>query len=261
MGEEMSLQKFELRPSLFGLTLAVLLVSIGLAPGAADAMPQGVRVEKITLNGAKAKIAVPREWNGRVLLFAHGFRRAEAPRTAPLRLVLYRRLLADGWMVASTAYRRNGLIVRDAVLDLKILGDYITLTHGAPSLVIVQGHSMGGLIGTLLAESPGDRYDGVLAVGAALELREDHNPMAPTCRPLVPLLFLSNRDEIDGPRDYLSCAGKAFNAWGAELPVVREVDRDGHVNVTDEEIREALDVLIDWVANGKRPAEDGDGRP
>ena len=241
--------------------VAVLSLSLSLGAGEAAAMAGRVTIEKVNLDGAQAKIAVPREWNGRLILFAHGYRRPDAPRTAPLRMKLYRPLLAEGWMVASTAYRRNGLIVRDAVEDLDNLRDHIARKHGEPQRVIVQGHSMGGLIGALLAESSDAPYDGVLAVGAALELREDRNPMVPSCRPLVPLLFLSNRDEIDGPRNYLSCAGKAFNRGEAEPPILWVVDRDGHVNVTDGEIRRALEALMDWIENGDRPVENGDGRP
>ena len=230
--------------------VAVLSLSLSLGAGEAAAMAGRVSIEKVNLDGAQAKI-----------LFAHGYRRPDAPRTAPLRMKLYRPLLAEGWMVASTAYRRNGLIVRDAVEDLDNLRDHIARKHGEPQRVIVQGHSMGGLIGALLAESSDAPYDGVLAVGAALELREDRNPMVPSCRTLVPLLFLSNRDEIDGPRNYLSCAARALNRWEAELPILWAVDRDGHVNVTDGEIRRALEALMDWIENGDRPVENGDGRP
>jgi alpha-beta hydrolase superfamily lysophospholipase len=55
-------------------------------------------------------------------------------------------------MVATTSYRRNGLVVADAIADLDALRAYIAQAYGEPERVILEGESMGGLIVTIMAE-------------------------------------------------------------------------------------------------------------
>ena len=63
-----------------------------------------------------------------------------------------RTLLDEGWLVATTSYRRNGPIVADAMADLDALRAHIAATLGEPQRVLLAGDSMGGLIVTLMAE-------------------------------------------------------------------------------------------------------------
>ncbi len=87
----------------------------------------------------------------------------------------YKRLIADGWIVAATSYRREGVIIKDAMDDIVNLRACILrrYPHRSPRLVLLEGQSMGGGICTRLAERRGDLFHGVLAVGAALLTRKD----------------------------------------------------------------------------------------
>lgn len=95
-----------------------------------------------SIEGALFTIALPTAgWNGGVLIFAHGCRPAGIPLLADLNVGdrLYQRLLTQGWMVACTSYRRENIIVRDAVEDVFNLHCYISETYGKPDLSILEG--------------------------------------------------------------------------------------------------------------------------
>ena len=92
-------------------------------------------------------------------------------------------------MVAMSSYRRNGIIINDAILDLNSLLGLINSKYGEPERVILMGHSMGGSIGTLIAETLFEKYDGVLAIGAALPYPGRTFPMEINHNPKIPLLF------------------------------------------------------------------------
>jgi len=205
--------------------------------------------------GAQFSIASPspnKKWNGKLLLIAHGYRPESAPLVADLlpSQAAYATLLGEGWMVAKTSYRRNGIIVADAILDLDNLNSYISEHYGTPKQVIVKGDSMGGTIATLLSERGSPRYHGLIAVGAALDLRENNGSSGVSIAPTVPLLFVSNRSEISGPAAYVSQANQSPNPEIVS-PALFRIDRDGHVNVNQAERLFAIRAIDHWLERGR----------
>lgn len=210
------------------------------------------RVERTTLEGALAAVARPEvPWNGGVLLLAHGFRPEGAPLLAELDLNdgFHRGLLAQGWIVGATSYRRNGIILAEAMEDLDRLRAWITARDGEPRRVIVEGHSMGGLIAVLLAEQDRSPYDGFIAIGAALELRDPSSSLGVNLRPQRPVLFMSNQTELEGPRRYAASILEIDRE--VVRPVVFRVSRDGHVNVNARERLYAFRALLAWLDRGR----------
>ena len=220
-----------------------LLIGGLLAP-AAEAVK--FRTEAGQLQQSKFVIAIPESWNGKLLLLAHGYRPENAPLSADFRTEspTYQHLLADGWMIASTSYRRNGAIVVDAVADIELLRQHIVQTYGTPERVLVQGSSMGGAIVTLIAETAPEGYDGLLALGAALQVRDAEQPHEWSYTPRLPLLFVSNQSEVEGPQAYIQKAVKA-----PTVPVFWSVARDGHVNLREIERETALRALDAYLDN------------
>jgi pimeloyl-ACP methyl ester carboxylesterase len=192
----------------------------------------GIMLDTGEIEGARFAIARPASWNRYLLLIAHGFRDQSAPLVADLnpRHLAYRTLLDEGWIVAKTSYRRNGLILRDAIADLENLREHIAQNYGEPQVTLLEGDSMGGAIVTLMAEQFFDHYQGAVAVGAALQVREPGGTLAFNLQPKIPLVFLTNQSELDGPRHYLAAP---FDR--SARPVLLEVARDGHVNVNQRE--------------------------
>lgn len=209
-------------------------------------------IETGEIDGAKFTLARPAQWNGRVLLLAHGLRSADRPLVADLfpAHLAYRTLLEEGWLVAKTSYRRNGLIVADAIADLDALHAHIAAEFGVPARVVLEGESMGGLIVTLMAERrpPGSPiYHGAIAIGAALDAREPSSTLELTHRPQIPLIFLTNQSELAGPQRYVSSEVTDLTALRAAL---FRVARDGHVNVNQAERLVALRALDAWLDRG-----------
>ncbi len=209
-------------------------------------------VETGEINGGKFALARPAQWNHRVLLLAHGLRSTDRPLIADLfpEHLAYQTLLAEGWLVAKTSYRRNGLIVADAMADLDALRAHIAATFGPLERVLLEGESMGGLIVTLMAEREPQRpqlYHGAIAIGAALQAREPQSALDLSFRPQIPLLFLTNQSELDGPSLYVTHEVTDPTAIRARL---FRVARDGHVNVNQRERLAALRAVNAWLDRG-----------
>ena len=204
------------------------------------------------IDGAKFSIARPSHWNHHVLLLAHGYVPAARPLIVDFapEQVAYRTLLNEGWMIAKTSYRRNGIIVADAIADLNALRQHIIEKHGAPDRVILEGESMGGLIVTLMVERDAARYDGAVAIGAALKIDEPGSRIDPSHQPKRPLVFLSNQSELDGPLAY--AAAPTARADPESIPAVFRVGRNGHVNVNQAERLAALRALNSWIDSGRK---------
>ncbi|NBB80836.1 MAG: hypothetical protein GVY36_15530 [Verrucomicrobia bacterium] len=237
--------------------------------GAVFIFGQSIFAETINLTGEieGASYAVrfledPAARNGKALLLAHGY----WPEDAPLEMGddwgnrLSDSLIEDGWIVGFSSYRRSGWIMEDAARDLENLYELIAaVAQGEPLDVFVMGDSMGGGIGTLLAENPGDRFSGVLAMGAYLfgpigETEAGSNELGAhfSTRPEIPILYLTNRSELEGPETYVAAASAA----GAPVvPAFWKVARSGHVNLNEAEQRAALMALVDWAEGGEIPLE------
>ncbi len=237
--------KFAVR---FVRVLAVLVFAGGLP------LIGGVGLQRGTLDGAHFAIARDESvgWNRQVLLIAHGYRPESAPLVADLfpEQLAYATLLREGWLVAKTSYRRNGIIVADAIKDLDNLRDHIASEFGQPSRIIIEGDSMGGTIATHLMEQEQPLYAGAVAVGAALDLRETDGASGVSMRPRQPLLFMSNRSEISGPLAYAQNAQLPADRLDLR-PVVFRIERDGHVNVNQAERLAAIHALNRWLDRGR----------
>src|SRR5205807_662306 len=123
-------------------------------------------------------------------------------------------------------------IIADAMADLDALRAHIAEKYGSPERVLLEGESMGGLIVTLLAErerSDLPLYAGAVAIGAALQMKEPNSNLGLSLQPKIPLLFLTNQTELEGPKTYLNA--KAPPEQSTVRPVLFRVSRDGHVNV------------------------------
>ncbi len=121
-----------------------------------------------TTGGALTRICFPSEWNGHLILYAHGYVQPEAPLAIPDNLIggipVEDLINAAGYAYATTSYRANGLVADLAVDDLVLLEELVRRTvRPDPLQVYVVGVSEGGLVAALAAEGQPDRYTGALA--------------------------------------------------------------------------------------------------
>lgn len=229
-------------------------IILGLA-NVPDLGAGGVTSLSGAIEGAEYGILLPENHNGRVLLVAHGY----WPDSMLIALSpdwsegLVSTFVEDGWIVATTSYRRNGWIMEDAARDLENLYELVAAAmRGDPGTVYLMGDSMGGGIATLLAENPGGRFDGALAMGAYLFGPIGQSGVASSelgahfsKAPQVPILYLTNRSELEGPAAYVAAAAEA-----PVPPVLWTVERSGHVNLNQAEQAAALAALVEWVESG-----------
>jgi hypothetical protein len=122
------------------------------------------------INGAPYRIKIPANWNGTLLVYAHGYRdKADHPGEVDNRnadvapsAALEAPLLAQGFALAGSAYRDNGWEVEGGLHDLKDLTVYFRDTYGKPDETIIWAFSMGTYIALESMERFGGVYDGAL---------------------------------------------------------------------------------------------------
>ena len=122
--------------------------------------------------GALYRLARPANWNGGLLLYAHGYVSPTQPIALPPEGDLLISLLnPQGFAVAFSSFTENGWAVKDGTQRTHQLLGIFTSQFGKPSRVYVGGASMGGLVAIKLTETYPHTYDGTLsacAVGAGL---------------------------------------------------------------------------------------------
>ncbi|WP_461188484.1 alpha/beta hydrolase family protein [Arthrobacter sp. Z4-13] len=154
-----------------------MLAAAAISPGAAaapaatgpsvnapaqSALP--VTAEGTLQNGAAWRAEVPANWNGKLVLFAHGFRPGPANPAwdngfAPTASELIRR----GYAVASSSYATTGWAFSTAAQDQLDTLAAFEARFGEPGRVIAVGRSMGGLVTSMMAEIPGSGIDGAVS--------------------------------------------------------------------------------------------------
>jgi pimeloyl-ACP methyl ester carboxylesterase len=143
----------------FLITLAVILNVAG--PAFADEVING------SVDGSFYRVVRPTNWNGRLVLYAHGF----VPSGAPIELppegsLLTSLLVPQGFAVAYSSFAENGWAIRDGAQRTHQLLGIFSARLGRPARVYITGVSMGGLIAIKLSETYPAIYAGALPIGA-----------------------------------------------------------------------------------------------
>jgi pimeloyl-ACP methyl ester carboxylesterase len=118
------------------------------------------------LGGTIYRIEVPDNWNGRLVLYMHGFRESlptELTVDAP-RIRGY--LIRNGFAWGASSYSNNLPIPGTAADETAALWDLFVQKFGPPERTYALGESMGGGATVISAERYPDRYDGALALCA-----------------------------------------------------------------------------------------------
>jgi pimeloyl-ACP methyl ester carboxylesterase len=104
------------------------------------------------LNGAAYRIEVPKNWNGKLVMYAHGYA-GPIPQLRVSMPSIRRHLIENGYAWAASSYSKNYYDVRAGVEDTNALADSfkkIAAERGrqlrSPHKTYIIGHSMGGHI-------------------------------------------------------------------------------------------------------------------
>jgi len=118
-------------------------------------------------NGAGYRIEVPANWNGSLVLWAHGFRGTGLELTVdnhPLRAFL----LANGYAWAASSFSRNDYDPAQGAKDTHALGKYFNGRFGKPARTYITGASMGGHVVGVMAEQWPRSYAGAMPICGVL---------------------------------------------------------------------------------------------
>ncbi len=239
-----------------------LLPLFALAAGADEPSPRRLEGE---IAGARWAALVPENWSGRLLLEAPDRRPAPLPPVAELDAAApdHQALLAAGWALATTSYRRSGTILVDAIEDLRALRGQLALEIGPAKTTIVAGTGMGGLVATLMAERHADEFNAFLAIDPRFDLR-DPRALRLRCdqQPRAPLLFLFGPATTAGAIEYRDRAGVVANAESYVPVLWFQAPRDEHDPATaGAGLPAALEALVAWLQTREPPASRLDDLP
>jgi pimeloyl-ACP methyl ester carboxylesterase len=115
--------------------------------------------------GSTYRLYMPANWNGELVVYAHGIVAPFAPVTQPAEGDAFAQIFgAQGFAVAMSSYTMNGLAVKDGAQRTHQLNGLFASKFGQPARTYLVGRSMGGYIVTQLAEKYPKQYDGVLSL-------------------------------------------------------------------------------------------------
>jgi pimeloyl-ACP methyl ester carboxylesterase len=122
----------------------------------------------VLTHGALYRVCFPSTWNGKLVLYAHGYVQPGDPVALPNDEIGGQSIAGTvnglGYAYATTSYRANGLVVPEATEDLTELEARVRkLYRPDPAKTLVVGVSEGGLVAALTIERHPDQFDGALA--------------------------------------------------------------------------------------------------
>ncbi|KAL9653800.1 hypothetical protein ABK040_012861 [Willaertia magna] len=220
-------------------------------------------IEYSEIEGAKIAVAIPKYWNKGLIIHCHGHRAVGIGLKADLYYnnmpESFNKFLQEGFMIAMTSYRREGIILKDAIKDVNNLRNYIIDKFGKLECCILEGRSMGGAIVTYISEIHSDLYDGAVCIGAALNVDQKDESLPHLSfqfKPKFPLLYLMNVSELGKVEDYIEQSKQLANTQHLSndfsegeviVPSLWTVSREGHNSVSEIERYGAIQNLIYWI--------------
>lgn len=116
-------------------------------------------------SGEIIQMCKPANWNGVLILYAHGYVSEFEPLTLPAEAQLYLPLFTSlGYAFATTSYSENGLAIQTGIDDILDLRKRFIKEFGEPSRTYLTGGSEGGVVTTLAVE----RYPRLFSGGLSL---------------------------------------------------------------------------------------------
>jgi pimeloyl-ACP methyl ester carboxylesterase len=113
--------------------------------------------------GALYRLVRPTDWNGDLVLYAHGdVSSDDAVVLPPEAATIVGLLVPQGFAVAFSSFSENGWAVKDGAQRTHQLLGIFTSKFGQPARVYITGASMGGLIAIKLAETYPGAFVGAL---------------------------------------------------------------------------------------------------
>jgi pimeloyl-ACP methyl ester carboxylesterase len=166
-----------------GRSLVLIVATLWLSACAdnptspSDASAAAARIQPAVVDGEVGggayRIHMPDNWNGKLILYAHGYQSPAGPPVLPFEdpiigavFEAMRPIIVDqlGYALAYSSYRASGFALEEGARATQQLRGIFTSKFGQPSRTYLAGHSLGGLVALRLAEEHGAQYDGALVM-------------------------------------------------------------------------------------------------
>jgi len=136
----------------------------------AGAVDTPIHIEGTIGPGALYSIDVPAEWNGDLVLYAHGYTTVQEPVGLPQGAFpgIRDQLLSRRFAVATTSFSSNGYAEAEGARQVHQLRGLFTSRVRGPARTFLVGSSLGGLIGVDLLQSFPNQFAGALSVSGPL---------------------------------------------------------------------------------------------
>ena len=144
------------------------LVTIHLLAIPLFAAGQESKIHSGDIDGAPFRIDMPGEWNGTLVMYAHGYLPGGVP-WRPLSGAFVKVFLDRGFALAQSGYAKQGWAVEEGFRDTEALRVHFVKTFGMPKRCFITGHSMGAFITLATIESYPGAYDGAMPMGGPLQ--------------------------------------------------------------------------------------------
>jgi hypothetical protein len=95
------------------------------------------------INSAEYKIYIPKDWNKGLVMYAHGYEEiGEESEIISDEVDEFMEVFTSrGFAFAASAYKRQGLVIKDGIDDTEALRSYFEMKYGKPELCLITGHS------------------------------------------------------------------------------------------------------------------------
>jgi pimeloyl-ACP methyl ester carboxylesterase len=119
-----------------------------------------------TLNSGEIyQICKPANWNGELIIYAHGYVNDKVPLRLSLETAAYAPLFTSlGFAFATTSLSQNGLAIQSGIQDIIRLRERFIREFGQPSQIYLTGASEGGIVTTLAVERYPELFSGGLSL-------------------------------------------------------------------------------------------------
>jgi pimeloyl-ACP methyl ester carboxylesterase len=128
---------------------------------------EGLTIDTGSLDGVGYKIIFPENWDGKLLMYAHGYEfMGSQPRQSqhPEFVNRMQTFLERGYAVAASDYSMQGFSMPQGVDDTEALRKHFIQKYGAPEMTIMAGTSLGGGVTLATMENFSEHYLGALAM-------------------------------------------------------------------------------------------------
>ena len=125
------------------------------------------KVDTGEINGAHFRIIFPKNWQNKLVMFAHGY---EVMGFLPQQsqnddwLKQMTPYIERGFAVAASDYSLQGWAFKEGVDETEEVREFFVDKYGSPDSTFMVGGSMGGGITLAIMENYGNNYDGALAL-------------------------------------------------------------------------------------------------